>query len=153
VLDRVDRRLRKLPAGARVRVAPEQVAHLRRLNRRTGQLKRELLELVRVHRPQPLAETGCGPLVAAILIGRTAGAQRFGSDASFALQSGTAPIPCSSGTRTQHRLNRGGDRQLNHALHVIAITSRGPPGPSTQIRPGARAHDSPSLPEAATPHL
>jgi transposase len=44
------------------------------------------------------------------------------SDASFALLSGTAPIPCSSGKRTQHRLNRGGDRQLNHALHVIAIT-------------------------------
>ena len=60
--------------------------------------------------------------MAAILIGRTAGAQRFRSDASFALQSGTAPIPCSSGKRTQHRLNRGGDRQLNHALHVIAIT-------------------------------
>ncbi len=36
--------------------------------------------------------------------------------------SGTAPIPCSSGQRTSHRLNRGGDRQLNHALHVIAIT-------------------------------
>jgi transposase len=122
VLDRVDRRLRKLPAGARVRVAREQVAHIRQLNRRIEQLKRELLELVGAHRPQLLSETGCGPLVAATLIGRTAGAQRFRSDASFALQSGTAPIPCSSGKRTQHRLNRGGDRQLNHALHVIAIT-------------------------------
>jgi transposase len=122
VLDRVERRLRKLPAGARVRVAREQVAHIRRLNRRIEQLKRELHELVRAHRPQLLAETGCGPLVAAILIGRTAGAERFRSDASFALQSGTAPIPCSSGKRTQHRLNRGGDRQLNHALHIVAIT-------------------------------
>jgi transposase len=122
VLDRVDRCLRKLPAGARVRVAREQVAHIRQLNRQVEQLKRELLELVRAHRPQLLAETGCGPLVAAILIGRTAGAQRFRSDASFALLSGTAPIPCSSGQRTQHRLNRGGDRQLNHALHIIAIT-------------------------------
>jgi transposase len=122
VLDRVDRRLRRLPASARVRVAREQVAHVRRLNRRIEQFKRELLELVRAHRPQLLAETGCGPLVAAILIGRTAGAQRFRSDASFALLSGTAPIPCSSGQRTQHRLNRGGDRQLNHALHIIAIT-------------------------------
>jgi transposase len=122
VVDRVDRRLRKLPADARVRVAREQVAHLRRLNRRIEQLKRELHELVRAHRPQLLAETGCGPLVAAILIGRTAGAERFQTDASFARQSGTAPIPCSSGQRTQHRLNRGGDRQLNHALHIIAIT-------------------------------
>jgi transposase len=122
VLDRVDRRLRRLPAGARVRVAREEVAHIRQLNRRIEQLKRELLELVRAHRPQLLAETGCGPLVAAILIGRTAGAERFQTDASFARQSGTAPIPCSSGQRTQHRLNRGGDRQLNHALHIVAIT-------------------------------
>src|SRR5207248_10495926 len=38
------------------------------------------------------------------------------------LQTWTAPIPCSSGQRAQHRLNRGGDRQLNHALHIIAIT-------------------------------
>jgi transposase len=122
ILDRVDRRLRKLPAGARVRVARNQVAHIRRLNRHIEQLRRELVELVRAHRPQLLAETGCGPLVAATLIGRTAGAQRFRSDASFALQSGTAPIPCSSGKHTQHRLNRGGDRQLNHALHIVAIT-------------------------------
>ena len=122
VLDRVDRRLRKLPACARVRVAREQVAQIRSLNRQTDELKRELLELVKTHRPQLLDETGCGPLTAAILIGRTAGAERFRSDASFALQSGTAPIPCSSGQRQQHRLNRGGDRQLNHALHIIAIT-------------------------------
>jgi transposase len=122
VLDRVDRRLRQMPAGAQVRVARDQVARIRQLNRQAEQLKRELLELVTAYRPQLLAETGCGPLVAAILIGRTAGAERFRSDASFALMSGTAPIPCSSGQRTQHRLNRGGDRQLNHALHIIAIT-------------------------------
>ncbi len=122
VLDRVDRRLRQMPAGAQVRVARKQVAHIRSLNREAEQLKRELLELVKAHRPQLLAEIGCGPLVAAILIGRTAGAERFCSDASFALLAGTAPIPCSSGQRTQHRLNRGGDRQLNHALHIIAIT-------------------------------
>jgi transposase len=77
VLDRVDRRLRQMPAGAQVRVARSQVAHIRGLNRETEQLKRELLELVRAHRPQLLTETGCGALVAAILIGRTAGAERF----------------------------------------------------------------------------
>jgi transposase len=153
VLDRVDRRLRKLPAGARARVAREQVAHLRRLNRRIEQLKRELLELVRAHRPQLLAETGCGPLVAAILIGRTAGAQRFPSDASFAPQSGTAPIPCSSGKRTQHRLNPGGDRQLNHALHIIAVT-RAHHDPATRAprAQGGRGQDqegSAPLPQAA----
>ena len=121
-LDRVDRQLRKLPDGARVRVAREQVSQLRSLNRQTKQLHSELLELVKAHRPQLLAELGCGALTAAILIGHTAGFKQFRKPSSFGLQTGTAPIPCSSGKRTQHRLNRGGDRQLNHALHIIAIT-------------------------------
>ena len=69
-----------------------------------------------------MAEQGCGALVAAILIGHTAGVKQFRKRSSFGLQTGTAPIPCSSGQRTQHRLNRGGDRQLNHALHIVAIT-------------------------------
>ena len=106
----------------RVRVAREQVSHLRALNREIDALQCALVELVKVHRPQLLAEQGCGALTAAILIGHTAGVKRFGKDSSFALLTGTAPIPCSSGQRTQHRLNRGGDRQLNHALHIIAIT-------------------------------
>jgi transposase len=121
-LDRVDRRLRKLEAGARVRVARELIAQLRALNRQIDQLKSELQKLVAAHRPTLLAEQGCGALTAAILIGHTAGNERFRSEASFALKAGAAPIPCSSGQRTQHRLNRGGDRQLNHALHIIAIT-------------------------------
>jgi transposase len=122
VLDRVDRALRKLSASARVRVAREQVAQIRSLNRQADQLEAELLELVKAHRPKLLAELGCGALTAAILIGHTAGVKQFRKHSSFGLQTGTAPIPCSSGQRTQHRLNRGGDRQLNHALHVVAIT-------------------------------
>jgi transposase len=121
-LDRIDRRLRRLTVSARVRVAREQVAQLRRLTRQADALERELLALVKEHRPRLLAETGCGALTAAILIGRTAGAERFQSDAGFARQAGVAPIPCSSGQRDRHRLDRGGDRQLNHALHIIAIT-------------------------------
>jgi transposase len=122
VLDRVDRALRKLPTSARVRVAREQIAQLRSLNRQADQLEAELAELVKAHHPELLAEQGCGALTAAILIGHTAGVKQFRKHSSFGLQTGTAPIPCSSGQRTQHRLNRGGDRQLNHALHTIAIT-------------------------------
>ena len=105
-----------------MRVAREEVAHIRGLTRQIERLQLELAALIKIHRPQLLAETGCGPLTAAILIGRTAGAERFRSDASFARQAGVAPILCSSGQRNRHRLHRGGDRQLNHALHVIAIT-------------------------------
>jgi len=78
--------------------------------------------MVRAYRPRLLAELGCGTLTAATLIGRTAGAERFDTDARFARQAGTAPIPVSSGQRDRHRLHRGGDRQLNRALHTIAIT-------------------------------
>jgi transposase len=130
-LDRVDRRLRKLSTGARVRIAHEQVSRLRTLNRQIDQLEAELRELVKVHRPELLAELGCGAVVAAILIGHTGGVKQFRKHSSFGLQTGTAPIPCSSGQRTQHRLNRGGDRQLNHALHIIAVT-RAQRDPATQ---------------------
>jgi len=121
-LDRIDRRLRRMPAGARVRVAREQLVQIRALTRQANALEAELLTLVKAQRPQLLAETGCGALTAAILIGRTAGTERFATDASLARQSGVAPIPCSSGNRQRHRPHRGGDRQLNHALHIIALT-------------------------------
>ncbi|MBD0283304.1 MAG: transposase [Thermoleophilaceae bacterium] len=81
--------------------------------------------MARAGRGVPAAAAGRDRLRAAggaILIGRTAGAERFRTDASFALQAGSAPIPCSSGRRSRHRLDRGGDRQLNQAPHIIAIT-------------------------------
>ena len=73
----------------------------------------------------------CSTLCAAILIGQTAGAERFASDAHFARMAGVAPIPASSGRRDRHRLHRGGNRQLNRALHIIAIT-RGRIDPTTR---------------------
>ena len=121
-LDRVSRALRRLPANPRVRVARELVTRIRQLTRDANALEAELRALVRAQRPKLLAETGCGALTAATLIGRTAGAERFATDARFARQIGTAPIPASSGNRKRHRLHRGGDRQLNRALHMIAIT-------------------------------
>lgn len=55
------------------------------------------------------------------MIAETAGASRLGSDAKFARLAGVAPIPASSGKRTRYRLDRGGNRQLNCALHRIAV--------------------------------
>jgi transposase len=60
-------------------------------------------------------------VTAAVIIGRTAVAQRFRSEACFARHAGTAPIPASSGKTSRHRLHRGGDRQLNRAIHIIAL--------------------------------
>jgi transposase len=130
-LNRVTRRLRGLPQTARVRIAREQVKRIAVLTREAEALKRELRDLILLHRPELLAETGCGPLCAAILVGQTAGAQRFATDAHFARAAGVAPIPVSSGRRDRHRLDRGGNRQLNRALHVIAIT-RGRIDPQTR---------------------
>lgn len=130
-LDQLARRLRSLPAGPRAAIARELVSQIRRLTLQANTLERTLRELISAHRPALLQETGCGALVAAVLIGRTAGAQRFKTDASFALHAGVAPIPCSSGQRRHYRLNRGGDRQLNRALHIIAIT-RGRLDPETR---------------------
>jgi transposase len=130
-LQRITRRLREMSQTARVRIARYQVKRITVLTREAEALKRELRDLIRARCPQLLAETGCGPLCAAILIGQTAGAERFASDAHFARMAGVAPIPASSGRRERHRLHRGGNRQLNRALHVIAIT-RGRIDPQTR---------------------
>jgi transposase len=122
VRERVARRLRTLRGDVRARVAREQLRHIRTLSRQVNALERELAGLVAAHRPALLAEQGCGTLTAAILIGHTAGAERFPTDAHFARQAGVAPIPVSSGRTDRHRLHRGGDRQLNRALYMIAIT-------------------------------
>jgi transposase len=122
-LERVTRKLQRLPSTqARVRVARQLASSIRVLTRQAEDIEAQLRAMVRDYRPELLAEVGCGTLTAATLIGRTAGAERFDTDARFARQAGTAPIPVSSGNRQRHRLHRGGDRQLNRALHTIAIT-------------------------------
>ncbi len=71
--------------------------------------------------PELLAELGVGPVAAAQLLVSWSHPGRCRSAAAFAMLAGTAPLPASSGRVTRHRLNRGGDRQLNRVLHIIAI--------------------------------
>ena len=76
-----------------------------------------------------MALPGCGALSAAKIVGETAGAQRFADRGRFARFNGTAPIPVWSSNKVRVRLNRGGNRQVNTALHRIAITQlRAGPG-------------------------
>jgi len=121
-LDRVARRLSRADQGTRVRIARELVVEIRRRTRRVTELGREIAALVEARAPELLGMEGCGPLTAARLIAETGGAARFSSDAKFARLAGVAPIPASSGNRTRHRLDRGGNRRLNCALHRIAVT-------------------------------
>jgi transposase len=65
---------------------------------------------------------GCATLTAAKIVGETAGVRRFRSRHAFARHNGTAPLPVWSGNRERHRLSRSGNRQINAALHRIAIT-------------------------------
>jgi len=113
--------LEQLPS-TRARIARELVERIGEVTEEVKRLQAEIKALVRAHRPALLAETGCGPLTAATLIGHAAGAERFAGEAQFARMAGVAPVPVSSGKSDRHRLHRGGDRQLNRALHVIAIT-------------------------------
>ena len=121
-LDRVARKLARAEQGARVRICRELVRAIRERTRRAAELEREIAASVRAQAPQLLAFPGCGALTAAKLLAETAGVARFASDAKLARLAGVAPIPASSGKRNRHRLDRGGNRQLNCAVHRIAVT-------------------------------
>src|SRR5439155_362867 len=87
-------------------------------------LARELLSHVRALAPPLLDEPGVGPIVAAQLIVAWSHPGRLRSEAAFARLAGVAPVPASSGKTTRHRLSRGGDRQLNRALHTVILHRR-----------------------------
>ncbi|HEV8453101.1 MAG TPA: IS110 family transposase [Gaiellales bacterium] len=120
-LDRVARRLARGERTVRVGIARDLVGQIRTATRRIRELEREISLLVDELCPQLVAEPGCGPLTAAKLVGEIAGLDRFPSDAKLARAAGVAPIPVSSGRRDRHRLDRGGNRQLNLALHRFAV--------------------------------
>ena len=127
LLDRCSR-LRRTTAGA------DQLATrlvLRSLARRiqaatleADELEREILAHVRAIAPALLNEPGVGPIVAAQLIVTWSHHGRVRSEAAFARLAGVAPIPASSGQTQRHRLSRGGDRQLNRALHTVVLHRR-----------------------------
>jgi transposase len=125
------RKLARLPRSPQLRVAKAILKPICEIYREELELLAELKALIEAHCPQLLAEHGCGTVTAAIIIRHTAGAKRFPTDACFTRHAGTAPIPASSGNTKRHRLHRGGDRQLNRAIHIIAL-SRARTDPATR---------------------
>jgi transposase len=121
-LDRLSRRLSRCERAADVRVMRQQLRRLRELAREAAALERELGLLVRAQQPKLLELPGCGALTAAKLIAEVAGIERFKNPAKLARLAGIAPIPASSGNTQRVRLHRGGNRQLNAAVHRIAVT-------------------------------
>jgi transposase len=119
--------------GIVARLAVELVADVRAVTVRINVLERDITERVRRVAPRLLGLPGCAALTAAKIVGETANPARFRSEACFAMHSGTAPIPASSGRTSRHRLARGGNRQLNAALHRIAVTQTRLPDSLGQI--------------------
>src|SRR5512132_996449 len=105
----------------------------RSLTRSILELDRELQTRSEQRAPRLLALPGCGPLSAAKLLGELGPIERFETDAQLARHAGVAPLEASSGKQRRHRLDRGGNRQLNCALHRIAITQ-------ARVHPPARAY-------------
>jgi transposase len=98
------------------------LAELRRIDREMRVLEKRLRALVPTTGTTLTKIHGVGTIVAAQIIGEVRSVERFATASRFARHNGTAPIPASSGRSTKYRLNRGNNRRLNHAIHVIALT-------------------------------
>jgi transposase len=120
-LDRVEAMLRH-HEGLVAELAARETVRIRQLTVEANQLEAEIGRRVATTTPHLVALPGCGPLTAAKLVGEVADIGRFHSPDAFAMWAGVAPIPVWSGNTQRFRLNRGGNRQANAALHRIAIT-------------------------------
>lgn len=121
-LKRLAAELAAAPVCVQTSIAADLVERCRSLTLEVNRLERELTEVMETLAPELLAQPGCGAIIAARLIGETGGASRFKGEAAFAMHTGTAPLQASSGQSSRHRLNRSGNRRLNAALHMMALT-------------------------------
>ncbi len=113
-------------------VARREVTRIRDLTREANQLQQDITQRVTQLVPSLLKIPGCGALSAGKLLGEAADISRFKSRDAYAMWAGVAPIPVWSANTERFRLNRGGNRQTNAALHLISITQ-------LRIHPDAQA--------------
>jgi len=132
-LDRLTRKLARRGQTTQVQIARDLLGRCRVLTREIVALDRVLHDRTRSLAPRLLELAGCGPLSAAKLLCEIGPIDRFPSDAQLARHAGVAPLDASSGKHQRHRLDRGGNRQLNCALHRIAVTQG-------RVHPPARAY-------------
>jgi len=129
-LERLSRQLSRRQQTTQTRIARELVNRCRSLSRSIAELDRELHAQVKATAPQLLELPGCAALTASKLLCEIGPIDRFRSDAQLARHAGVAPLDASSGKHQRHRLDRGGNRQLNCALHRIAVTQGRVHGPA-----------------------
>jgi transposase len=128
-LDQVAARLDRL-GGTVAWVARDLVRRIRELTVAANDLERRIVAMVGRLAPRLLGLAGVGALTAAKIVAETADVRRFRSKDAFARHNGTAPLPVWSGNRVRHRLSRTGNRQLNAAIHRIAVTQMRIHGPA-----------------------
>jgi transposase len=121
-LDRLAAEIAAVPTSVQTSIAADLIERCRSLTVEIRRLEREVTAVMRTIAPELLAHPGCGAIIAARLVAETAGASRFRSEAAFAMHAGVAPLQASSGQTSRHRLNRSGNRRLNSALHMMALT-------------------------------
>jgi transposase len=122
-LDGIARRLEGID-GMVARIARDLVGRIRELTVQANALEREIAERVEKLAPTLLQVPGVGALTAAKVVAEVADIGRFRSKDAFARHNGTAPLPVWSSNRVRHRLSRTGNRQLNAAIHRIAVTQK-----------------------------
>jgi len=132
-IERLQRRLDRRERTVQVQIARELCRQVRARLRRERALAREIEDRVRRHAPELLALPGCGALTAAKLVGEIAGVARFSSEGKLAMHAGIAPLDASSGRQQRHRLNRTGNRQLNCAVHRMAVTQARHHAPAREL--------------------
>ena len=132
-LQRVSRWLARRDQELQVRLSRELVRRCRSLTRSIVELDQELEQRTQATAPALLELPGCGAVTAAKLLAEIGPIGRFKTDAQLARHGGVAPLEASSGRIQRHRLDRGGNRQLNSALYRIAITQ-------ARYHPAARAY-------------
>jgi len=110
--------------GMVARLAADLAARITALTGEVNALEKEITARVRELAPSLLAMAGAAELTTAKIVGETAGVDRFKSKDAYARHNGTAPLPAWSGNRIRHRLARTGNRQLNCAIHRIAVTQK-----------------------------
>jgi transposase len=125
------RRVRPVTAitACRRQLARELLGDLRRVDARLADNKAQLRDALATTGSTLTQVHGLGVVVAAKLLGHTGDITRFPSQDHFASYTATAPLDASSGKQQRHRLNTGGNRQLNAALHTIAVCQARDPGP------------------------
>jgi len=121
VLDQIEARL-GTTSGVVVELAHREITRIRQITIEANRLETDITARVTQITPTLLQVPGCGALTAAKLVGESANITRFRNRDAYAMWTGTAPIPVWSANTQRFRLNRGGNRQANAALHRIAIT-------------------------------